>query len=161
MEYLVNDVLVHITDGGHRAAGMRGKGKKACVPRAIAIALDLDYRETHDALEAAQQEWATTGRTSKAKRRAEGRTIAKGGVHKPVYEAFLEERGWRHVPLMSVGKQRERNPRFSDLPTTGTIIANVSRHLCAVVDGVIHDTHDPTRGGTRTVYGYWIKGGEV
>jgi len=161
MEYLVNDVLVHITDGGHRAAGMRGKGKKACVPRAIAIALDLDYRETHDALEAAQQEWATTGRTSKAKRRAEGRTIAKGGVHKPVYEAFLEERGWRHVPLMSVGKQRERNPRFSDLPTTGTIIANVSRHLCAVVDGVIHDTHDPTRGGTRTVYGYWIKGGEA
>lgn len=152
---------VQITDGGHREAGMRGKGRNACVPRAIAIALDLDYRETHDALEAAQQEWATTGRTSKAKRRAAGRTIAQEGVHKPVYTAFLAKRGWHHVSLMEVGKQRERNPRFVDLPTTGTIIANVSKHLTAVIDGVIHDAYDPTRGGTRTVYGYWTKGGDA
>jgi hypothetical protein len=149
---------VHITDGGHAAAKMRGTGRNACVPRAIAIALGLDYRETHDALEAAQQEWATTGRTSKAKRRAEGKTIAQEGVHKAVYTDFLAERGWQHISLMSVGQQRERNPRFADLPTTGTIIANVSKHLSAVIDGVIHDTHDPTRGGTRTVYGYWKKG---
>jgi hypothetical protein len=26
-----------------------------------------------------------------------------------------------------------------------------------VIDGVIHDTFDPSRGGTRCVYGYWIK----
>jgi hypothetical protein len=25
-----------------------------------------------------------------------------------------------------------------------------------VIDGVLHDTHDCTRGGTRCVYGYWI-----
>jgi hypothetical protein len=140
---------------------MRGTGRNACVPRAIAIALGLDYRETHEALDAAQQEWSTTGRTSKAKRRAAGRTIAQEGVHKPVYTAFLAERGWHHVSLMEVGKQRERNPRFADLPTTGTIIANVSKHLTAVIDGVIHDTHDPTRSGARTVYGYWIKGGDA
>ena len=24
-----------------------------------------------------------------------------------------------------------------------------------MIDGVIHDTYDPTRGGTRCVYGYW------
>jgi hypothetical protein len=24
-----------------------------------------------------------------------------------------------------------------------------------VIDGVIHDTHDPGRDGTRAVYGYW------
>lgn len=148
-----------ITDGGHAAAKMRGNGRNACVPRAIAIALDLNYRETHTTLEAAQQEWATTGRTSRAKRRAKGKTIAQEGVHKPVYTAFLAERGWHHVSLMEVGKQRDRNPRFVDLPTSGTIIANVSKHLVAVIDGVIHDTHDPTRGGRRTVYGYWIKGG--
>jgi hypothetical protein len=26
-----------------------------------------------------------------------------------------------------------------------------------VIDGVIHDTHDCSRGGTRCVYGYWRK----
>jgi hypothetical protein len=33
----------------------------------------------------------------------------------------------------------------------------VSKHYCAVIDGVIHDTSDPSRDGTRCVYGYWIK----
>jgi hypothetical protein len=26
-----------------------------------------------------------------------------------------------------------------------------------VIDGVVHDTHDPRRGGTRCVYGYYQK----
>ena len=33
----------------------------------------------------------------------------------------------------------------------------LSRHITAVVDGVIHDTHDPSRKGTRCVYGYWYQ----
>jgi hypothetical protein len=28
--------------------------------------------------------------------------------------------------------------------------------LCAVIDGVIHDTFNPSRGGSRCVYGYWV-----
>ena len=32
---------------------------------------------------------------------------------------------------------------------------SVSKHITAVVDGVIHDTFDPSRDGTRCVYGYW------
>jgi len=32
---------------------------------------------------------------------------------------------------------------------------SVWRHLTAVIDGVIHDTHDPSRDGTRSVYGYY------
>jgi hypothetical protein len=31
----------------------------------------------------------------------------------------------------------------------------VSRHAVAVIDGVIHDTYDCSRGGKRCVYGYW------
>jgi len=30
-----------------------------------------------------------------------------------------------------------------------------SKHYTAVIDGVIHDTHDPSRDGTRAVYGYY------
>jgi hypothetical protein len=37
----------------------------------------------------------------------------------------------------------------------GRLIARCSRHLVAVIDGVIHDTHDSSRDGTRCVYGYW------
>ena len=44
----------------------------------------------------------------------------------------------------------------SDLPS-GRLIVAVSRHLVAVIDGVIHDTHDPSRGGTRCVYGYFSR----
>jgi len=29
--------------------------------------------------------------------------------------------------------------------------------LCAVIDGVIRDTHDPARSGVRAVYGYYEK----
>lgn len=31
----------------------------------------------------------------------------------------------------------------------------LSRHLCAVIDRTVYDNHDPSRGGTRCVYGYW------
>jgi hypothetical protein len=33
----------------------------------------------------------------------------------------------------------------------------VSRHMVAVIDGVVYDNHDSTRGGSRAVYGYWTK----
>ena len=31
----------------------------------------------------------------------------------------------------------------------------LSKHITAVVNGVIHDTYDPSRGGSRCVYGVW------
>jgi hypothetical protein len=46
--------------------------------------------------------------------------------------------------------------RADELPS-GTLIVKVSKHLSAVIDGVIQDTHNPSRGGTRCVYGYYIK----
>jgi len=33
----------------------------------------------------------------------------------------------------------------------------LSRHLTTVIDGVIYDTYDPSREGTRCVYGYYSK----
>lgn len=40
------------------------------------------------------------------------------------------------------------------IPDDGLVV-RLSKHLCAVVDGVVRDTFDPTRGGDRCVYGYW------
>jgi hypothetical protein len=45
----------------------------------------------------------------------------------------------------------------SELPQ-GALLVKVSKHLTAVIDGVIHDTHDCSRGGTRCVYGYFSMG---
>lgn len=35
------------------------------------------------------------------------------------------------------------------------LIAPLSRHVAAVIDGVVHDTYDATAGGPRCVYGYF------
>jgi hypothetical protein len=40
----------------------------------------------------------------------------------------------------------------------GRLIVRCSKHTTAVIDGIIHDTHDPSRGGTRCVYDYFTKG---
>ena len=37
----------------------------------------------------------------------------------------------------------------------GRLVVSVSKHMVAVVDGVIIDTQDPSRGGTLCIYGYW------
>jgi len=37
------------------------------------------------------------------------------------------------------------------------LIVKVSKHLTTVIDGVLHDTHDPSRRGSRCVYGYYLK----
>ena len=37
------------------------------------------------------------------------------------------------------------------------LIVSVSKHLTCVKDGIIYDSYDPSRNGTRCVYGYYIK----
>ena len=44
--------------------------------------------------------------------------------------------------------------RREELPR-GRLVVRLSRHLTAVIDGVIHDIYNPDRRGTRCVYGYF------
>jgi len=55
-----------------------------------------------------------------------------------------------------VGAGCQVHLRPDELPNE-ILIAKVSKHLTAIINGVIHDTHDPSRGGTRCVYGYYLK----
>jgi hypothetical protein len=57
---------------------------------------------------------------------------------------------------MKVGAGCQVHLRPDELPD-GVLIAKVSKHLTAIINGVIHDTHDPSRNGNRCVYGYYIK----
>lgn len=135
-------------DGGRAAAGFKGNAGD-CVTRAIAIATGSPYTLVYDLINVR----AEGERKSKRRR---GRSSARTGVHKPLYKKLLAELGWKWTPTMHIGSGCKVHLRADELPG-GTIIVAVSRHLCTVIDGVLHDTHDCSRGGTRCVYGYWSK----
>lgn len=139
-------------DGGRAAAGFKGHTGD-CVTRAIAIAMERPYLEIYDALnELAKLE---RPRAATATRRARRRSHARTGVRKPTIRHFLEERGWRWTPTMTIGSGCKVHLAAGELPR-GRLIVSVSKHLVAVIDGEVRDTHDPGRGGTRCVYGYWM-----
>jgi len=133
-------------DGGRVAAGYKGKTGD-CVTRSIAIATGKTYQEVYDAL----NRLAQAERVGKRKRR---RSSSRTGVYRRTYQASLEALGCRWTATMSVASGCKVHLRSSELPR-GPLIVKVSRHLTAVVDGVLYDTHDCSRGETRCVYGYF------
>lgn len=133
-------------DGGRKAAGYKGTAKD-CVCRAIAIATGNPYAKIYDMLNAyAAKE---RGRGS-FKRRSSART----GVYKETINKVMDALGWVWHPCMKIGQGCTTHLDADELPK-GRLIVRVSKHLCAVIDGVLHDTHDCTRGGNRCVYGYF------
>jgi hypothetical protein len=81
-------------------------------------------------------------------------------VPTPVLRYVLRELGWAWTPTMGIGTGTTVHRAPGELPG-GRIIARVTKHTVAVIDGVVHDTHDPDRGGTRCVYGYFTEGQET
>lgn len=130
----------HYNDGGRAEAGFKGSADD-CAVRAIAIASGRPYKEIYELANA---------HASKPK---EG---ARTGLTKTTVHTLMKHYGFEWVPTMKIGSGTQVHLRESDLPE-GTIIARVSKHIVAIIDKVIHDTHDPSRNGTRCVYGYWRK----
>ena len=55
---------------------------------------------------------------------------------------------------MLIGTGCRVHLRRDELPT-GRLVVALSGHMAAVIDGVLNDTHDCSRAGTRCVYGYY------
>lgn len=55
---------------------------------------------------------------------------------------------------MQIGQGCKVHLRADELPQ-GRLVVSLSKHHSAVIDGVVHDTFDPNRDGTRCVYGYY------
>jgi len=55
-----------------------------------------------------------------------------------------------------IGQGCKVHLRKDELPQ-GKLIVRVSKHITSVIDGVINDTYDCSRGATRCVYGYYIE----
>jgi hypothetical protein len=136
-------------DGGRKGAGFKGKAGD-CVTRAIAIATDLPYAEVYQAVND-DCRWPFNPNSGKRKR---GKESARTGVSKITTRSFLAALGWHWTPTMKIGSGCRVHLRADELPK-GRLIVQVSRHIVAVVDGVIHDTYDCSRDGTRCVYGYY------
>lgn len=139
-----------VDDGGRAAAGYVGQARD-CVARAIAIASGRPYREVYDDLAGIEARYA--GRAAKKKR------SARNGIHTTgaAFRAYMASIGWSWTPTMGIGTGCRVHLASGELPA-GRLVVAVSRHYTAVIDGVVHDTHDPSRGGTRCVYGYWSRG---
>jgi hypothetical protein len=144
MEWVFND-------GGRAEAGYKGRARD-CSCRAIAIAFELPYQTVYDALNATNRATSKRHRPGQRKRRDSART----GVSMRVLHKFFKASGWAWVPTMGIGTGCKVHLRAEELPP-GRLIVRVSKHLCAVIDGVLHDTHACDRDGTRCVYGYWKK----
>lgn len=134
-------------DGGREAAGFKGTTGD-CVTRAIAIATGKPYREVYDEINGLMK----SKRQTKKMRGAS----ARAGVPKHIDREYLLSLGWTWTPTMDIGQGCKVHLDERELPS-GTVICQVSKHLTTVIDGVIHDTHDPSRAGSRCVYGYYQK----
>ena len=133
-------------DGGRAAAGFKGDTRD-CVTRSVAIATGKPYEEIYGLI----KELAQSERLGKRKRT---KSSPRTGVHKPTTRKLMESLGWEWTPTMQIGSGCKVHLRADELPS-GRLVVAVTKHITAVIDGVIHDTHDCSREGTRCVYGYW------
>lgn len=128
-------------DGGRAAAGFRGETRD-CVTRAISIGSKRDYKLVYEEL------------ATLASKMGYSRSVVRTGVPRKVYDLYLKQIGATWKPTMAIGSGCRTHLCQDDIPV-GRLICRLSRHLVTVIDGVIHDTHNPSRGGSRCVYGYW------
>ena len=147
------------TDGGRVSAGYKGFTGD-CVVRSIAIATGVPYEQVYKDLHALTKAHRPTMAHLTLKHgpvQANRRASPRYGVWPKVYKAYLWTLGWEWTPTMGIGTGCQVHLKDGELPM-GNLVVRLSKHVTAVIDGVIHDNHDPSRGGTRCVYGYFEKG---
>lgn len=143
-------------DGGRKRAGFRGEAPGDCVTRAIAIVTERPYRDVYrevNTMATTVERHVRSRKTALAVATGRG-SSARLGVLKPTTHALMALNLMEWVPTMGIGTGCRVHLRAEELPA-GRIICAVSKHVVAVIDGIVYDTHDSTRNGTRCVYGYW------
>jgi hypothetical protein len=163
MEFIYND-------GGRKDAGFKGNAGD-CVCRSIAIITEKPYREVYDALNEISKPYQkicdeitdTFNEIDKKMGKKMGKCHAykklsssRTGHIREVYGKYLKSLGYEWIPTMKIGTGCLVHLRSNELPA-GRLIVSVSKHLTAMIDGIINDTWDCSREGSRCVYGYYIK----
>ncbi len=137
-------------DGGRSKAGFVGSAGD-CVTRAIAIASKRPYAEVY----ASMAEGNRGQRRSRHDKGARRRTARVGiNTGRKWFKDYMHAIGFEWTATMQIGSGCTVHLEDGELPM-GRLVVAVSKHYTAVISGVIYDTHDPQRDGTRCVYGYW------
>jgi hypothetical protein len=123
------------------------------VVRAIAIATGGNYHDVNRELQNRQYEYVRGLRSGRIKEK--GASINEVGVWPDVSKKYLLDNGWRWTPTMSIGSGTTMHLTYEEIPDRPLFIAKVSRGLVTVINGVVQDIGDPSREGTRAVYGYY------
>jgi hypothetical protein len=148
-------------DGGRKAAGFEGRAGD-CVVRATSIATGIPYCEAYKTFYVLAKD-PPRRYTEKTKARLRANASPRKGVSERLWRPFYEDIGWIWVPTKEFGQPTRVHLKADELPG-GTIICRLSKHLCAVINGVLHDTYDSSWSrscqeyGKRTVYGYFKPG---
>ena len=137
------------SDGG-RSKYFKAERVGDCCARAVANATGIDYKQAYDGI----NEIAKRERIGKRKK---GKSSAREGVYVATARRYIEGvLGWKWHPCMEIGSGCTVHVDPAELPA-GNIIIRLSKHYSCVKDGVLYDTYDCSRDGTRCVYGYWSK----
>jgi len=140
-----------INDGGRAAAGYKGLTGD-CVCRAICNASGLPYQQVYVALANGN----ATQKKGKTKRSKDGVKTAARGINtkRKWFKDFMQSLGFTWTPTMLIGSGCKVHLRDGELPM-GNLVVTVSGHYTCVIDNILIDTYDCSRGGNRCVYGYW------
>ena len=122
-------------DGG-RSIYFRGKRVGDCCVRAAAIASGRDYMEVYKMAQNLSGESPRNGMKTKD------------------CKALMEALGGVWEPFMKIGSGCKVHMRPGEVPT-GRVVCRLSGHMVAVIDGVVNDTYEDDRCGTRCIYGVW------
>ncbi len=148
-----HDQMFQYADGGRAAAGYKGYTGD-CVARAVCIASGLPYQQVYDTLAAGN---ATQKKTKRGSKRTGQRTAGHGiNVKRKWFQDYMRSIGFEWKPTMFIGQGCKVHLRSDELPK-GNLVITVSGHYTAMIDGILMDTYDCSREGTRCVYGFFYK----
>ena len=143
-------------DGGRAAAGFKNKKTTGdCVARAVAIASGRPYIEVYNEL--AELNKRTPKTRHRLARGVAGRLTASEGIYtrSKLFKDYMARNGFEWIPTMRIGSGCLVHVKHDELPKKGRLVLKLSRHCAAVIDNILYDAYDCSRGGTRAVYGYW------
>ena len=147
-------ILHQYNDGGRSSSGFKGNADD-CVTRAITIATGLPYKVVYDDLTRLSKSYVKNHNNKISRHLKKSGTSARTGIFREIYEPYIISLGGVWHSTMKVGSGCQVHLDEKELPD-GRLICSLSKHLCAVIDRIVHDTFDPSREGKRCVYGYYI-----
>jgi hypothetical protein len=169
-------VYWQFNDGGRGEAGFQGETGD-CVCRAVAIATGKPYAEVYGEL--IDRGWNCWEPWNRSYRDNEEYWLTHRDFYDPENDIYLSEKEFRQIGFWrdpddgsAIAKMEARRREDSYLKSlgwqytetsgapwralpAGRLIVQISGHLVAVIDGVICDTVDCSRGGTACIHGYW------